>query len=114
MLINLIDFYALSFLVCADTFDLQDKKSLELGPEDNLYLEGFALNVFGKADKQDRAGRADLLVHFPIHLCIFFENCVDFFMPLCEHSLSSQSFYWAPISYLFAMFYIFIWKLIII
>lgn len=81
MLINLIDFYALSFLVCADTFDLQDKKSLELGPEDNLYLEGFALNVFGKADKQDRAGRADLLVHFPIHLCIFFENCVEFSCP---------------------------------
>lgn len=40
----------------------QDKKSLQLGPEDNLYLEGFALNVFGKADKQDRAGRADLYV----------------------------------------------------
>jgi len=39
---------------------LQDKKSIQLGPEDNLYLEGFALNVFGKADKQDRAGRADL------------------------------------------------------
>ncbi|KAF8017423.1 hypothetical protein BT93_H2560 [Corymbia citriodora subsp. variegata] len=38
----------------------KDKKSLTLGPEDNLYLEGFALNVFGKADKQDRAGRADL------------------------------------------------------
>ncbi|KAF7831335.1 MAMMALIAN LYST-INTERACTING PROTEIN 5-like protein [Senna tora] len=38
----------------------KDKKSIKLGPEDNLYLEGFALNVFGKADKQDRAGRADL------------------------------------------------------
>ncbi|TKY57348.1 putative LYST-interacting protein 5 [Spatholobus suberectus] len=38
----------------------KDKKSIQLGPEDNLYLEGFALNVFGKADKQDRAGRADL------------------------------------------------------
>ncbi|XP_068635400.1 protein HOMOLOG OF MAMMALIAN LYST-INTERACTING PROTEIN 5 [Aristolochia californica] len=38
----------------------KDKKSLKLGPEDNLYLEGFALNVFSKADKQDRAGRADL------------------------------------------------------
>ncbi|KAL2972896.1 hypothetical protein AAZX31_14G018100 [Glycine max] len=36
----------------------KDKKSIQLGPEDNLYLEGFALNVFGKADKQDRAGRA--------------------------------------------------------
>ncbi|KAF3453384.1 hypothetical protein FNV43_RR03824 [Rhamnella rubrinervis] len=38
----------------------KDKKSLKLGPEDNLYVEGFALNVFSKADKQDRAGRADL------------------------------------------------------
>ncbi|KAG6503365.1 hypothetical protein ZIOFF_035677 [Zingiber officinale] len=39
----------------------QDKKSLQLGPEDNLYVEGFASNLFAKADKQDRAGRADLL-----------------------------------------------------
>uniref|UniRef100_A0A2P2JFP1 Uncharacterized protein n=2 Tax=Rhizophora mucronata TaxID=61149 RepID=A0A2P2JFP1_RHIMU len=38
----------------------KDKKSLKLGPEDNMYLEGFALNVFAKADKQDRAGRSDL------------------------------------------------------
>ncbi|KAL2316706.1 hypothetical protein Fmac_030582 [Flemingia macrophylla] len=38
----------------------KDKKTIQLGPEDNLYLEGFALNVFAKADKQDRAGRADL------------------------------------------------------
>ncbi|CAL9169952.1 unnamed protein product, partial [Musa hybrid cultivar] len=39
---------------------LQDKKSLKLGPDDNLYVEGFASNLFAKADKQDRAGRADL------------------------------------------------------
>ncbi|KAA8527016.1 hypothetical protein F0562_008755 [Nyssa sinensis] len=38
----------------------QDKKSLTLAPDDNLHLEGFASNVFAKADKQDRAGRADL------------------------------------------------------
>nr|XP_029118529.1 protein HOMOLOG OF MAMMALIAN LYST-INTERACTING PROTEIN 5 isoform X2 [Elaeis guineensis] len=38
----------------------KDKKSLKLGPEDYLYVEGFASNVFAKADKQDRAGRADL------------------------------------------------------
>ncbi|XP_072980154.1 protein HOMOLOG OF MAMMALIAN LYST-INTERACTING PROTEIN 5 [Typha angustifolia] len=38
----------------------KDKKSLKLGPEDSLYIEGFASNVFAKADKQDRAGRADL------------------------------------------------------
>ncbi|XP_057486197.1 protein HOMOLOG OF MAMMALIAN LYST-INTERACTING PROTEIN 5-like [Actinidia eriantha] len=38
----------------------KDKKSVKLGPDDYLHLEGFALNVFAKADKQDRAGRADL------------------------------------------------------
>lgn len=50
----------LSSLVSKDIGVLQDKKSLKLGPEDNLHLEGFALNVFAKADKQDRSGRADL------------------------------------------------------
>lgn len=38
----------------------KDRKSLTLGPDDGLYVEGFASNVFAKADKQDRAGRADL------------------------------------------------------
>ncbi|KAH0941998.1 hypothetical protein HID58_001635, partial [Brassica napus] len=38
----------------------KDKKSLTLSPDDNMHVEGFALNVFAKADKQDRAGRADL------------------------------------------------------
>lgn len=37
---------------------------MKLGPEDNLYIEGFASNVFAKADKQDRAGRADLYVNY--------------------------------------------------
>ncbi|KAK4363907.1 hypothetical protein RND71_015265 [Anisodus tanguticus] len=38
----------------------KDKMSVKLGPDDHLHLEGFALNVFAKADKQDRTGRADL------------------------------------------------------
>ncbi|KAI3708663.1 hypothetical protein L2E82_37982 [Cichorium intybus] len=38
----------------------KDKKSLTLTPDDHLHLEGFASNVFAKADKQDRAGKADL------------------------------------------------------
>ena len=29
----------------------KDKKSLKLGPEDSLHLEGFAMNVFAKANK---------------------------------------------------------------
>ncbi|KAJ6724789.1 VACUOLAR PROTEIN SORTING-ASSOCIATED PROTEIN VTA1-like protein [Salix viminalis] len=56
-----------------------DKKSLKLGPEDNLYLEGFALNVFGKADKQDRAGRADLSTAKTFYAAsIFFEIITQF------------------------------------
>ncbi|KAB5534267.1 hypothetical protein DKX38_017353 [Salix brachista] len=57
----------------------KDKKSLKLGPEDNLYLEGFALNVFGKADKQDRAGRADLSTAKTFYAAsIFFEIITQF------------------------------------
>jgi len=41
---------------------VQDKKVVKLSPDDNMYMEGFALRVFTKADKQDRAGRADLCV----------------------------------------------------
>ncbi|CAN8326050.1 unnamed protein product [Cochlearia groenlandica] len=37
----------------------KDKKALSLSPDDNMHVEGFALSVFAKADKQDRAGRAD-------------------------------------------------------
>ncbi|KAB2605026.1 vacuolar protein sorting-associated protein VTA1-like protein [Pyrus ussuriensis x Pyrus communis] len=52
----------------------KDKKSLQLGSEDNLYLEGFALNVFGKAEKQDHAGRADLTTAKTFYAAsIFFE-----------------------------------------
>lgn len=38
----------------------KDKKELQLSPDDNLHMEGFAQSVFARADKQDRAGRADL------------------------------------------------------
>ncbi|CAN1149679.1 Protein HOMOLOG OF MAMMALIAN LYST-INTERACTING PROTEIN 5 [Linum perenne] len=52
----------------------KDKKSVNLGPEDNYYLEGFAQNVFSKADKQDRAGRADLSTAKTFYAAsIFFE-----------------------------------------
>ena len=35
---------------------------MQLSADDNMHMEGFALQVFAKADKQDRAGRADLYV----------------------------------------------------
>ncbi|CAI6011684.1 unnamed protein product [Closterium sp. NIES-65] len=40
----------------------QDKAALQLSPDDGLHVEGFAQRVFSKADKQDRAGRADMCV----------------------------------------------------
>ena len=42
--------------------NMQDKDSGKRSPEDKLYVSHFAMNVFMKADKQDRAGRADLYV----------------------------------------------------
>ncbi|GAV85865.1 DUF605 domain-containing protein [Cephalotus follicularis] len=57
----------------------KDKKSLKLTPEDSLHLEGFALNVFAKADKQDRAGRADLSTAKTFYAAsIFFEILYQF------------------------------------
>ncbi|CAI5468033.1 unnamed protein product, partial [Closterium sp. Yama58-4] len=40
----------------------KDKAALQLSPDDGLHVEGFAQRVFSKADKQDRAGRADMCV----------------------------------------------------
>ncbi|KAL1202995.1 putative MAMMALIAN LYST-INTERACTING PROTEIN 5 [Cardamine amara subsp. amara] len=57
----------------------KDKKSLNLSPDDNMHVEGFALNVFAKADKQDRAGRADLSTAKTFYAAsIFFEILSQF------------------------------------
>ncbi|AQK83950.1 LYST-interacting protein 5-like protein [Zea mays] len=56
----MLDKFNVFRFISPNMFYPQDKKSLTLGPDDNLHLEGFALNVFVKADKQDRAGRADI------------------------------------------------------
>ncbi|KAK9074237.1 hypothetical protein SSX86_006834 [Deinandra increscens subsp. villosa] len=57
----------------------KDKKSLQLGPDDHLHLEGFASNVFAKADKQDRAGKADLNTAKTFYAAsIFFEVLYQF------------------------------------
>ncbi|GMJ05060.1 extensin-like, homolog of mammalian LYST-INTERACTING PROTEIN5 [Hibiscus trionum] len=60
----------------------KDKKSVKLGPEDNLHLEGFALNVFAKADKQDRAGRADLNTAKTFYAASIFFEIINQFGPL--------------------------------
>ncbi|XP_054799615.1 protein HOMOLOG OF MAMMALIAN LYST-INTERACTING PROTEIN 5 [Prosopis cineraria] len=60
----------------------KDKKSIKLGPEDNLHLEGFALNVFAKADKQDRAGRSDLNTAKTFYAASIFFEILNQFGPL--------------------------------
>lgn len=47
----------------------QDKTVVKLSSDDNMHMEGFALGVFAKADKQDRAGRAD--AYGPVPLLYF-------------------------------------------
>ncbi|KAF8410800.1 hypothetical protein HHK36_003337 [Tetracentron sinense] len=72
----------------------KDKKSLKLGPEDNLYVEGFASNVFAKADKQDRAGRADLNTAKTFYAAsIFFEILNQFGELQPEHQLEQKQKY---------------------
>lgn len=57
----------------------KDKKVVKLSPDDNMYMEGFALRVFAKADKQDRAGRADLKTAMTFYAAsIFFEVLLQF------------------------------------
>ncbi|WOL12072.1 hypothetical protein Cni_G20836 [Canna indica] len=57
----------------------KDKKTVKSGPDDYLYVEGFASNVFAKADKQDRAGRADLNTAKTFYAAsIFFEILYQF------------------------------------
>lgn len=63
--IGSMEFYSVLFielLGLIENVTMQDKKVVKLSPDDNMYMEGFALRVFAKADKQDRAGRADLYV----------------------------------------------------
>lgn len=60
----------------------KDKKTVKLAPEDNLHLEGFALNVFGKADKQDRAGKADLSTAKTFYAASIFFEILNQFGPV--------------------------------
>ncbi|XP_020223085.1 protein HOMOLOG OF MAMMALIAN LYST-INTERACTING PROTEIN 5 [Cajanus cajan] len=70
----------------------KDKKSIQLGPEDNLYLEGFALNVFAKADKQDRAGRADLNTAKTFYAASIFFEILNQFGPVAPDLEQKQKY----------------------
>jgi vacuolar protein sorting-associated protein VTA1 len=57
----------------------QDKTVVKLSSDDNMHMEGFALGVFAKADKQDRAGRADANTAKSFYAAsIFFEVLLQF------------------------------------
>lgn len=60
----------------------KDKKSIQLGPEDNFYVEGFASSVFAKADKQDRSRRADLNTAKTFYAASIFIEILHQFGPL--------------------------------
>ncbi|KAH7300888.1 hypothetical protein KP509_23G002200 [Ceratopteris richardii] len=60
----------------------KDKKTVQLSPDDNLHVEGFALSVFAKADKQDRAGRADLNTAKTFYAASIFIEVLHQFGPL--------------------------------
>ncbi|MCO5552388.1 hypothetical protein L7F22_005899 [Adiantum nelumboides] len=66
----------------ATFFVIADKKTVQLSPDDNLYVEGFALSVFAKADKQDRAGRADLSTAKTFYAASIFIEVLRQFGPL--------------------------------
>ena len=54
----------------------KDKPTLDLGPDDRQHCENFAFGVFGRADKVDRAGRADRTTAMTFYAAsIFFEVC---------------------------------------
>jgi len=57
----------------------KDKTVVKLSSDDNMHMEGFALGVFAKADKQDRAGRADANTAKSFYAAsIFFEVLLQF------------------------------------
>eukprot|EP00475_Leptophrys_vorax_P038594 TRINITY_DN6834_c0_g2_i1.p1 TRINITY_DN6834_c0_g2~~TRINITY_DN6834_c0_g2_i1.p1 ORF type:complete len:345 (+),score=7.37 TRINITY_DN6834_c0_g2_i1:2-1036(+) len=65
----------------------KDKAALQLTPEDSLHVEGFAQRVFVKADKQDRAGKADISTAKTFYAAgIFFDVLRQFgeLPPECE------------------------------
>eukprot|EP00898_Chlorokybus_atmophyticus_P009106 jgi/Chlat1/9197/Chrsp97S08463 len=59
-----------------------DKKKVQPREDDNLHLEGFAVNVFTKADNQDRAGKADLSTAKTFYAASIFLEVLQQFGPL--------------------------------
>ena len=67
----------------------KDKPTLELGPGDKQYCENFAFGVFGRADKVDRAGRADRNTAMTFYAASVFFEVLPPFMYLYASALWS-------------------------
>lgn len=87
---------------------------MKLGPDDHLHVEGFALNVFAKADKQDRAGRADLYENFlaPFYSVIVGDKFPVFSLHFVEIILFSWGAYLSSFGPSVLIFYPSIYKLL--
>ncbi|KAL3636987.1 hypothetical protein CASFOL_019286 [Castilleja foliolosa] len=70
----------------------RDKNLLNLGPDDHLHVEGFGLNVFSRADKQDRAGRADLNTAKTFYAASIYFEILNQFGELQPHLEQKQKY----------------------
>lgn len=63
----------------------KDKPSVNMGDDDRLHCENFAVRVFTRADKVDRAGRADKNTATTYYAAsIFFEVYSSASHPFCS------------------------------
>lgn len=72
-----------------------EKEKAALGPGDNdpQYCENFAITVFTRADKQDRAGRADKNTAMTYYAASIFFEVLHILMAscyVCSHELTVQ------------------------
>ena len=73
----------------------KEKTTITLGDGDSQYCENFAITVFTRADRVDRAGRADKNTAMTFYAAsIFFEvaTCHVFLMKTAQANIFSSSF----------------------
>eukprot|EP00887_Chlorella_sp_A99_P003832 scaffold11.g3832.t1 len=70
----------------------KDKQGLALGPDDNLHCENFALTVFNRADRVDRAGRADKTTALTFLAASYFIDVLNQFWELAPDLQAKQKY----------------------
>ena len=71
----------------------KDKPSAGLADDDALYLEGFALKIFGRADTLDRSGRADLATARALYASFLFFEVLHVFQKELAPELAAKQRY---------------------